>query len=121
MKYRTIMVTGALLALWSSEANATTLSNIVGIPVIVNIVILAGAIACLTIGVRLLSLVKGGALAKGWLLWVISFSTLVAAQIVILAERLDLFKIGVDIAAVFYLATVTLWFVGLMQTRKVLE
>jgi hypothetical protein len=89
-------------------------------PVLLNGIILITAIASLLVAVRLLSLVKGGALAKGWQLWVISFFTLAFAQLIVLAEKLDLFALSFDIAGIFYLATVVLWFMGLLQTRRVL-
>ena len=90
------------------------------IPVVLNFIILAGAIACLAIAIRLFVLVKGGALAKGWQFLVISFATLSLGQIIVLAEKFNLFTLSFDLAAVFYAITIILWFVGLMQTRKVL-
>jgi len=91
------------------------------IPVILNIIILAGALACLAVAIKLFTLVKGGALAKGWQLWVVSFFTLIFGQIIVLAEKLDVFALGFDVAGLLYLATVALWFMGLLQTRKVLS
>jgi hypothetical protein len=121
MKRKLIVLTVAALPLLSEKAMAAPLSGSGVVPVIVNLLILAGAVACLTIAVRLFLLVKGGALARGWQLWVISFFALVFGQILIVAEKLNLFSIGFDIAGLLYLATVVLLFVGLLQTRKVLE
>ena len=89
--------------------------------VIVNVVILVAALACLLLAMKLSSLVRGGALARGWQLWVFSFLALAVGQLLILAEKFDVFVIGFDLAAVLYLVTVALWLAGLVQTRKVLE
>jgi len=110
----------AILPLLSNDAMASSTAGIGQIPVLLNIVILAAAIASLIVAIRLLSLVKGGALAKGWQMWVISFFTLAFAQVIILAEKLDLFALSFDIAGLFYLVTVVLWLLGLMQTRRIL-
>jgi hypothetical protein len=99
---------------------AADFSPISQVPVIVNLVILLGAMACLVIAVRLFVLVKGGALARGWQMLVVSFVTLTAGQIFILAEKLHFFALTFDVAGILYLATVALWFMSLMQTRKVL-
>jgi len=115
-----VTIGAATLALGSGSAQAADMSQLGGIPVLLNLVILAGACACLAIAIRLFTLVKGGALARGWQMFVISFIMLVVAQIFILAEKLDFFALTFDIAGVFYLLTVILWFVGLLQTRKVL-
>ncbi len=114
---------GYAAAIWPMLSNDALASSGAGtghIPILLNIVILAAAIASLLVAIRLLMLVKGGALARGWQLWVISFFTLAFAQIIILAEKLNLFALSFDIAGVFYLATVVLWFMGLLQTRRLL-
>ena len=116
------LITLPVLLVWSfgGRAEAADFSRITQIPVLVNSVILIGALACLVIAIKLFSLVKGGALARGWQMFVVSFVTLVAGQILILAEKFDLFALAFDVAGILYLATVVLWFVGLMQTRRVL-
>lgn len=108
-------------AAWPRTAEASVGSATGGIPVALNLFILIGAIACLAVAVKLFILVKGGALARGWQLLVISFITLTLAQVIVLADKLGIMAVTFDIAGVFYLATVGLWFWGLLQTRKVLE
>ena len=116
------LVTLLLLAVWSlgGRAEAADFTQITKVPVLINAIILLGALACLIIAIRLFSLVKGGALARGWQMFVVSFVTLVAGQIFILAEKFGLFALAFDVAGILYLATVILWMVGLMQTRRVL-
>jgi len=120
MKQKTLIIMTAILSVISGNAYAADFAAIGRIPVILNVVILAGAVACLAVAIKLFTLVKGGALAKGWQLWVVSFLALVFGQIFVLAEKLDVFAVGFDIAGILYLATVALWFIGLIQTRKVL-
>ncbi len=120
MSYKPMTLAAAILPLFSNEAMAASAADLGRVQILLHLIILGGAVASLMVAVRLLSLVKGGALAKGWQLWVVSFITLAFAQIVILAEKLDLFALSFDIAGVLYLATVALWFLGLLQTRRVL-
>jgi hypothetical protein len=114
---------GFLIAMagWPGTAEASLGQAVGGIPVALNLFILAGAIACLAAAIRLFLLVKGGALARGWQLLVVSFVTLTLAQVVVLAEKLGIMAVTFDIAGVCYLVTVGLWFWSLLQTRKVLE
>ena len=121
MNKRSIGILAALVSLLHAPSYAADFSRIIQPQVIVNFVILAAALACLFLAMKLSSLVRGGALARGWQLWVFSFLALAVGQLLILAEKLDVFVIGFDIAAVLYLVTVGLWFAGLIQTRKVLE
>jgi len=111
----TVLAVLAAGPVWADSSGLTS-----RIPVALNFIILAGAIACLAIAIRLFVLVKGGALAKGWQFLVISFATLAMGQIIVLAEKFNLFALSFDLATVFYAITIILWFVGLMQTRKVL-
>jgi hypothetical protein len=111
----------AVAAAWPGTAQAGVGSAVGGIPVALNLFILIGSIACLAVAVKLFLLVKGGALARGWQLLVISFITLTLAQVIVLAEKLGIMNVSFDVAALLYLATVGLWFWGLLQTRKVLE
>jgi hypothetical protein len=120
MKLKPCVFAAVLLLLVSGRAEAADFAVIGQIPVILNMVILAGAIACLAVTIKLFALVKGGSLAKGWQLWVASFFALAFGQIFILAEKLDVFAVGFDLSGILYLATVVLWFMGLLQTRKVL-
>ncbi len=108
------------LSLVGNHVLAANFAQITQVPVLINAVILIGAIACLVFAIQLFNLVKGGALAKGWQQFVISFITLAAGQLLILAEKFDVFVLTFDAAGLLYLATVVLWLVGLMQTRKVL-
>jgi len=121
MKLKLILGALFIVPLMAEQARASDLSGVGTVPVLINLIILAGAAACLSMAIKLYNLVKGGALAKGWQLFIISFVTLILGQFFALAREARLFAPGFDIAAVLYLATVLLWFFGLSQTRKVLE
>ena len=116
-----LLLAMALVPLLADRAAASSLSGGGGISLALNIVILTGAVACLVIAIRLFILVRGGALARGWQMLAASFATLALGQVLVLMEKLGVFKPPFDIAGLLYLATVALWFVGLSQTRKVLE
>lgn len=121
MKLKLICAALVMAPLTADKAMAADMGGVSAVPVLINLVILAGAAACLSMAIKLYNLVKGGALAKGWQLFIISFVTLILGQFFALAREARLFAPGFDIAAVLYLATVLLWFFGLSQTRKVLE
>lgn len=116
-----LLLAAALVPLFTDRVAASSLSSVGGISLAFNIVILAGAVACLVIAIRLFMLVRGGALARCWQMLSASFATLAIGQILVLVEKLGVFKPPFDIAGLLYLATVALWFAGLSQTRKVLE
>ncbi|MDD4050850.1 MAG: hypothetical protein PHR28_02970 [candidate division Zixibacteria bacterium] len=121
MKYGVFAGFLVAAAAWPGTAEASLGSATGGIPVALNLFILVGSIACLAAAIKLFLLVKGGALARGWQLLVLSFITLTLAQVIVLAEKLGIMAITFDVAGVFYLLTVGLWFWSLLQTRKVLE
>ncbi|MCK5124973.1 MAG: hypothetical protein KAR42_01850 [candidate division Zixibacteria bacterium] len=115
-----LLMTMVVPFLFSGQASAADFSKISQVSVILNLVIFIGAIACLAIALKLFKAVKGGALAKGCQLWVVSFIVLATGQVFTLADKFEIFALNFDIAAVLYSGTVILWFAGLVQTRKVL-
>lgn len=120
MRNKLLVLTLLTPVLLCSQARAADFSSIKQVPVMLNLLILVGAVACLAIAVRLLGLVKGGALARGIQMWLISFVTLAVAQVIILADKFGFFTVTFDLAAVLYVGTVILWFSGLLHARKVL-
>lgn len=115
------LFTLAVVPMLSDKAHASAISSLANIPVMINLIILIGAIACLVTAIKLFTLVKGGSLARGWQFLVISFITLAFGQMFILAEKLGWFALTFDIAGFLYLFTVIFWLIGLMQTRRVFE
>lgn len=120
MKTKIVVATMALIAVFSGSAQAADFTQIGNLSVIFSIIVFLASLACLTMAIKLGSLVKGGALAKGCQVWIISFVTLAIGQFFVLAEKFAIFAIGFDIAGLLVVITVILWFVGLMQTRRVL-
>ena len=120
MKTKISLVTLALIASFPGIARAADFTQIGNISVIFNIIVFLASLACLAIAIKLGGLVKGGALAKGCQVWIISFVTLAIGQFFILAEKFAIFAVGFDVAGLLVVITVILWFVGLMQTRRVL-
>lgn len=120
MKHKLLILTTAMIPLLSETAAAADFADLGKIPVVLNLLVLVGAIACLAVAIRLFQLLKGGALAKGCQLWIVSFVALVAGQIFVVADRLQVVVLNFDISGIFYVTTVILWFAGLWQTRRVL-
>jgi hypothetical protein len=120
MMRKLLITVAAIILLSSNRAAAADFSSLAQIPVMLNLIILIGAAACFGVAIKLLGLVRGGALARGWQMFVVSFITLAVGQVFVLAEKLGFFVITFDVAGIMYSATVALWFMGLFQTRKVL-
>lgn len=120
MMRKLLIFTSAAIPLLSDKAHASVITGLANVPVMINLVILVGAIACLITAIKLFTLVKGGALARGWQFLVVSFITLAFGQIFVLAEKLGWFALTFDVAGLLYLVTVVFWLIGLMQTRRVL-
>lgn len=120
MKTKILMATLLLIATFPGGAQAADFTQISNISVIFDIVVFLASLGCLTITIKLGALVKGGALAKGCQIWIISFVTLAVGQFFVLAEKFVIFNVGFDIAGLMVVVTVILWFIGLMQTRRVL-
>jgi hypothetical protein len=120
MKYKLGLWILPLTMIMAESAFAAEFDVLGSIPAIINMAILAGALACLLVAIKLFGLVKGGALAKGCQMWIISFITLTAGQVLILAQELKLFTLTFDIAGIMYVGTVILWLIGLIQARRVL-
>ena len=120
MRYKQIFTILPLLMVIAGDASAADFSVLGTIPGMFTMLILLCALASLAVAIKLFSLVKGGALAKGYQLWVISFITLAVSQILILLEKMGIFALTFDVATVLFAGTVILWLIGLMQARKVL-
>jgi hypothetical protein len=108
-----------VLSGWT-RAEAADFSHISDVSVILNLVILAGTVSCLIVALKVLSLVRGGALSRPWQLFIVSFISLAAAQVLALFQNLDILRMTFDLSSVLYVATVILWFAGIFHTRKVL-
>jgi hypothetical protein len=102
-----------------AEASVNT-ENLYNTGSAINLVLLLCALVCLVWSLKILSLVRGGLLSKSWQMFVLGFGFLLLAQILLIAESVELFSIPAFIATALYLLMGITWLVGLYQTRKIL-
>jgi len=103
----------------SAEASIST-ENLYDTGSMINLVLLLCALVCLVWSLKILSLVRGGLLSKSWQMFVLGFGFLLLAQVIMIAESVNLFSIPAFIATALYLLMGLTWLVGLYQTRKIL-
>ncbi len=91
------------------------------ISAIVNLVVLGCAVVGLFWGIKVMSLVKGGLLSKGWQMFVLGFGFLILAELMILVNRFQLAGVPEEVSTLLYLLMAATWLAGINHTRKVLE
>ncbi len=87
---------------------------------IFNFFILICSILCLLAAVKVLSLVRGGLLSKGWQMFVLGFAALVLAQVLTVSQKAHILPTPEFVTALLYLVMAVTWLAGLYQIRKVL-
>ena len=87
---------------------------------IINLVVLVCAAVCLIWALRILSLVKGGLISKSWQMFVVGFCFLIAAQLMVVGEKVGILTLPTYVSTALYLLMTITWLAGLYQTRKVL-
>ncbi len=87
---------------------------------ILDLALFVGAAFCLWWSARVMSLVKGGLMSKGWQMFSLGFGFLLLARLLAIGETIKLATLPNYIPAAVYLVMVVIWSLGLYQTRKVL-
>ncbi|SYZ74028.1 membrane hypothetical protein [Candidatus Zixiibacteriota bacterium] len=114
-------LTAISLAVVRSAGANTGASGTFSVGAIVNLIVLVCAVIGLLWGIKVLSLVKGGLMSKGWQMFILGFGFLILAELVILAGKFHLAGVPDEIPAILYLLMAATWLAGINQTRKVLE
>jgi len=121
-----LIIKGALYAGLLGLASAQTASANTGgesffsASSIFNFFLLICAVLCLLGSVKILSLVRGGLLSKGWQMLVLGFAALVLAQLFVVSQKAHIFAMPESIIVLLYLLMAGTWLVGLHQIRKIL-
>lgn len=87
---------------------------------IFNLFLLVCAVLCLLAAVKILSLVRGGLLSKGWQMFVLGFASLVLAQVLIVSQKAHILPTPEFVTVILYLVMAGAWLAGLYQIRRVL-
>jgi len=109
----------SLFTVQTASANAGG-EGIFSASTIFNLFLLIGAVLCLLAAVKILSLVRGGLLSKGWQMFVLGFASLVLAQVLIVSQKAHILPMPEFVAVILYLVMAGTWLAGLYQIRKAL-
>jgi hypothetical protein len=87
---------------------------------IFHLALLICAVFCLLWGLKVLSLVRGGLLSRGWQMFVLGFATLVLAQVLVVFGKAHVLAMPEFVAVLLYLVMAAVWLAGLYQIQKAL-
>lgn len=109
----------ALLA-GAESAHAANLTALVHPGGFLNLLLLAGAVACLIFAFQLTSLVRGGSLMRSWQLFLVGFLLLSLAQLFALLTELEIAAFPSWLNPLLLTLMAAAFLYGLMQTKRVL-
>lgn len=109
-----------LALVWCGSANAVNLALIASPPALMDLAVLIIAAVC-TIGcLKILTLVRGGLLSRGWQFFAASFGLLALVQLLAVLERLEVFVLP-EFLLPACLALMSIIFLGgILQTKRTL-
>ncbi len=89
-------------------------------PLLLTIVVLASALACVIFCVQVLMLVRGGQLSRCWLVFTIGFGVLALSQIIVILIGFGVIPANRYLMPVLLMAMSGLFAYGLYDTKRVL-
>lgn len=117
---RFLVVFGAM-ALLASSAHAATFVLLVQTPNLLNLALLALAGACSVGSFQVLTLVRGGMLAKSWQLFLAGFVMLTLAQLLSLFNAVQIMALPSYVLPLMYSGMAGLFLYGIFETRRTLS
>jgi len=105
----------------SGDVWAANFAVIVNPPTLLKFVVLGVAIGCLVGSVKLLSVLKGGLLFKGWQLFVFGFAVLAICQLAGLLSDFEIFDLPEYVAPSLTVVVSGLFLYGILQTKRTLD
>jgi hypothetical protein len=105
----------------SSPAAAANLAVITSPPTLLKVVVMGVAIGCLVGTVKLLSVLKGGFLFKGWQIFMFGFAVLAVCQLASLLNDLEIFSLPDFVAPALWVVACALFLYGIFETKKTLD
>ncbi|MCP4706796.1 MAG: hypothetical protein GY865_19535 [candidate division Zixibacteria bacterium] len=101
----------------NAAVNTEVLFSISGIA---DMVLIACIVVCLLWSMKIMSLVRGGLMSKGWQMFTLGFVFLLLARLMVLSGMINLFVVPEYVATVFYLLMTVTWLIGIFQTKRTL-
>ena len=118
---RKIAVLPALLVLaGAGSAQAANFAVITSPPTLMNFLILIAAVVCLTGSLKVVELIRGGLLSKSWQLFLGGFAVLVLAQLVTLANSLEIVNLPSFVVPALLILMAGLFLYGVHEAKRTL-
>ena len=102
-------------------AEAANLAVITSPPTLLNVLILAAAVACAAAAVKVLSLVRGGLLSKSWQFFVAGFGVLGLCQLIRLGAAFELITLPAFVVPSLSVVMAGLFLTGIIETKRALS
>jgi len=105
----------------AAPAQAANFAVITSPPTLLNGLILAFAVACVSGAVKVLALVRGGQLSKSWQLFAAGFAVLALCQLAILGSSFEIIVLPWFVVPAGLILMSALFLFGIIETRRVLS
>ena len=115
-----IIIGCTFVVLSATRAEAANIAVVVASPGIFNLAVLLIACACVGVGLKVHSAVRGGLLSRSWQCIVAGFGLLVLAQLVTLLNAMEILSLPGWVVPVLLVAMASTLFYGVFQTKQVL-
>jgi len=119
-KLRYILPAAAALFLFSPAQAAMDTQQLFSPAGIIDLALVLCVIICLFWAMKVISLVRGGLMSKGWQMFATGFIILLVARLLSIGESISLLQLPGYIGTALYLLMAFTWLIGLYQTKKVL-
>jgi hypothetical protein len=118
------LISHPVFALPESEKYHTEVGELSSTPALarfMDVLLLLGILTCFFISVKVKSFLRDGELATGWVLFLLSFVLLFAAQLLSLSITFNLLNISVSIISILRLLSIFTLASGIYSMKKVLS
>ena len=89
-------------------------------PLLLSIIVLVSAIACVVFCFQVLTLVRGGQLSRSWLVFTVGFGVLAASQVAVILTGFGILPASKYLTPVLLMLMSSLFAYGLYDTKRVL-
>ena len=110
-----------LVGVSAGRAEAANFAVITSPPTLLNILILAFAVACLAAAIKVLALVRGGQLSKSWQLFAAGFAVLALCEMAVLGSSFEIIVLPSFVVPASLVLMSGLFLFGIIETKRVLS
>lgn len=121
MKRLPWILIGAVVLVGGESAHAASFIALMQPSSLLNLTVLGLAVACALGSFRVLSLVRGGMLAKSWQLFLAAFVVLGASQLMSIFNAIEMFSAPSFLVPMMYGCMAGLFLYGIFETRRTLS